>query len=248
MRKSNNHDRIIFNGHDLSNIVMCRMERPIMPPVEVSHETIGGRHGELFRRARMQGYTVPVTVWLRTKDRRKVAEIRHRLAAMLWTDEPAPLYLPDDPTRYHLAIVSGDTGLGEITDELPSTTISFYVCDPIAYGNSRTEGLATGASVSVDAGGTHKAAPVVRSTTSGGTWRIANLTTGEFVEVNATTVGASIAANQALVCDMANERLTVNGQDVGVTTDSDFFFIEGRTELRVTGGKDTTIDWRERWI
>lgn len=248
MRRSNNHDRIIFNGHDLSNLVMCRMERPIMPPVEVSRESVGGRHGELFRRARMQGYTVPVTVWLRAKDRRRVADLRHKLAAMLWTDEPAPLYLPDDATRYHLAIVEGDTSLGAITDEIPTTTISFYVCDPIAYGNTRSEELTTGANTSLDAGGTFAATPVVRSTTSGGTWKLLNVTTGAFVEVNADTVGVEIASGAELVCDMANERVTINGSTVGVTVDSDFFTIEGRMALRVTGGTDTTIDWQERWI
>lgn len=248
MRKSNNHDRIIFNGNDLSNIVMCRMERPIMPPVEVSHEAIGGRHGELFKRVRMQGYIVPVTVWLRATDRRRVAELRHRLAAMLWTDAPAPLYLPDDPTRYHLAIVSGDTNLGAITDELPRTVINFYVCDPIAYGNSRTETLAPDANVSIASGGTFAAAPLVRSITSGGTWRIANVTTGAFVEINADTVGASIESGAAINCDMAIERVTINGNDVGVSVDSIFFTIDGLTTLRVTGGTGTTIDWRERWI
>ena len=248
MRRSTNHDRILFNGHDLSKIVMCRMERPIMPPVEIVTATMGGRHGEVFRRARMQAYTVPVTVWIRAKDRRRVADIRHRLAAMLWTTEPAPLYLPDDPARYHLAIVDGDTNLGAITDDLPTTTINFRVCDPIAYGNSRSMELAAGSATYVNAGGTWESAPVVRSTTAGGMWRIRNATTNEFVEINADTVGASITGGQALVCDMANERLTLNGLDVGVTTDSDFFTIEGNVELEVVGGVSTTMDWRERWI
>ena len=248
MRKSNNHDRIIFNGHDLSSIVMCRMERPIMPPVEVSRESVGGRHGEIFRRARMQGYTVPVTIWLRAKDRRRVADLRHKLAAMLWTDEPAPLYLPDDATRYHLAIVEGETGLGAITDEMPTTVINFYVCDPIAYGNARTETIALEANTGLDAGGTFAAAPVVRSTTTGGTWRILNVTTGAFVEVNADTVGTEIVSGATLVCDMANERVTINGSTVGVTVDSDFFSIDGRMTLWLTGGNNTTIDWQERWI
>ena len=248
MRRSTNHDRIIFNGNDLSRLVMCRMERPIMPPVEVSYESIGGRHGELFKRARMQGYTVPVTIWLRAKDRRKVAEMRHKLAAMLWTDEPAPLYLPDDPTRYHMAIVSGETSLGAITDELPTTTISFYVCDPIAYGNERTESLTAGTAKVIDAGGTFKAAPVIKSTTSGGTWKVTNVTTGEVVEINADTVGAAIASGVSVECDMANELVKLNGNAVGVTVASDFFTIEGRTEILVTGGTNTTIGWRERWI
>jgi predicted phage tail component-like protein len=247
MRRSQYNDRIVFNGHDLSNLVMCRMERPIMPPVEISQETIGGRQGEMFRRARMTGYTVPVTIWLRAKDRRKVAELRHRLADLLWTEEPAPLRLPDDPTRYHLAIVSGDTNLGAITDHLPSTVINFYVCDPIAYGKERSDTLVAGTQKTIVTGGTWKAAPIIRSTTSGGTWKIANVTTGEFVEINADTVGTSIASGLPIVCDMENELLTLNGSYVGVTVSSDFFSIEGRKELLVTGGTNTTIGWRERW-
>lgn len=245
--RSTNHDRIIFNGHDLSSIVMCRMERPIMAPVEVSRESVGGRHGDVFRRARMQGYTVPVTVWIRAKDRRKVAEIRHKLAAMLWTEEPAALYLPDDPSRYHLAVVEGDTSLGAITDELPTTTINFYVCDPIAYGNKRQESLSSSA-VSVDAGGTWESFPTIRSTTTGGTWKVANITTGEFVEVSEDSAGSEIPSGSTLVCDMANERLTINGYDMGVSVASDFFPIDGRMTLQVTGGSGTTIDWTERWL
>lgn len=248
MRRNLSHDRIIFNGNDLSNIVMCRMERPVMPPVDISRETIGGRHGEVFKRARMQGYTIPVTVWLRTKDRRRVAEIRHKLAALLWADEPKPLYLPDDPTRYHLAIACGDTSLGAIIDDVPKTTIGFYVCDPIAYGNTRCEQIATGTRTMVDAGGTYKAAPVVKSTTTGGTWRIQNVTTGQFVEINADTVGAAIQGNRAIECDMDKETFKLNGSHVGVSADSTFFTIDGRTELLVTGGSGTTIGWCERWI
>ena len=247
-RRSTNHDRIIFNGHDLSSLVMCRMERPIMAPVEVSAGAIGGRHGEVFRRARMQAYTVPVTVWIRSNDRRRVAEMRHRLAAMLWTEEPAPLYLPDDPTRYHLAVVDGDTNLGAITDDLPTTTINFRVCDPIAYGNSRTAALATGDETHISAGGTWESAPVVRSTTAGGTWRVRNATTNEVVEINADTVGGSISGGLAVVCDMANERLTLNGIDVGVTADTDFFTIEGNVAIVVTGGVNTQMEWHERWM
>ena len=248
MRRSNNHDRIIFNGNDLSNIVMCRMERPIMPPVDIAYENVGGRHGEVFKRARMQGYTVPVTVWLRIKDRRRVAAIRHKLAAMLWTDEPKPLYLPDDPTRYHLAIVSGDTNLGAITDELPTTTIGFYICDPISFGNRRSETIADGAATSIDAGGNFKSAPTVRSTTAGGAWRVTNVTTGEYVEINPDSAGADISSGLAVVVDMEKELVTLNGSYVGVSVSSDFFRIEGRMDLVVTGGTDTTIDWRERWI
>ena len=241
-------DHIIFNGHDLSSMVMCRMERPIMAPVEVTTETIGGRHGELFKKARMTGYTIPVNIWLRANDRRKVADIRHALAAALWTDEPAPLYLPDDPDLYHLAIVSDETGLGEITDLLPQTTINFYVCDPVAYGELRTATLADSAETVVAVGGTWASKPTVTTTAAGGTWRITNATTSKYVEVNADTFGGEIAADAVIVCDMELERVTVNGNVSGVTIGSDFFDIEDDCTIIVTGSTSTTVEWRERWL
>ena len=241
-------DRIIFNGNDLSTLVMCRMERPIMPPVEVTTATIGGRHGELFKRARLQGYTVPVTMWLRSTDRRKVANIRHELAAKLWTDAPAPLYLPDDPTRYHMAIVADDTGLGEVTDLVPEATVNFYVCDPVAYGELRTSTLANNTETEVEVGGTWASKPTVTTTAAGGTWRITNATTSKYVEINADTFGGEIAADAVVVCDMELERVTVNGNVSGVTIGSDFFDIEGDCTLIVTGSTSTTVEWRERWL
>lgn len=249
MPKGRYRDHIVFNGHDLSSLVMCRMGRPILPPVNVSTQTVGGRHGEHYRRSRMEGYDIPVDIWLRTEDRRKVAELRHELAALLWTEEPAPLWLPDDPTRYHLAVLSGDTDLGAITSELPTTTLTFHVCDPIAFGDERSEVLVSGTAKTLSAGGTWEAWPIVRSTLSGGTWRITNQTTGQYVEVNADSYGANPAAGASLACDMELERVTINGNTAGVAISSDFFSLSGDATLLVTGARgETTIDWRERWL
>lgn len=243
-----NSFQIVFNGNDLSTIVKCRPERPIMPPVEVAAEAIGGRNGEMFKRSRMQGFIIPVTVWVRATDRASVADTRRQLAAYLWTDEPAPLYLPDDPSRYYLATVEGETALEQISDVVSATVINFRVCDPIAYGDEAEAALTNNTAKTVSVGGTWKSWPIIASTTVGGTWRIRNVTTGEFVEINSDTVGTTIVANKTVVCDMAKERLTLNGSDVGVSVDSNFFAIDGTTQLKVEGGTDTTVEWRERWI
>ena len=248
MRKGVYRDRIIFNGHDLSELVMCRPHRPIMPPTTLSTESVGGRHGEHFRRVSMDGYDVPVEIWIRANDRRSVAELRHELAALLWTDEPAPLHLPDDPTRYYLAIVDGSTDLGQITNELPGCTINFHVCDPIAYGAECSTELASGTEKALYVGGTYEARPVITSTLAGGTWRLENVGTAEFVEVNATTFGASLAAGSTLVCDMATEQLTINGNTAGVTVNSDFFGLLGESVVEVTGADFTEARWLERWL
>ena len=241
------NDSIIFNGHDLSSLVMCRMQRAIMPPTSLSTVSVGGRHGEHFRRVKMDAYDIPVEIWLRADDRRDVAELRHELAALLWADEPAPLYLPDDPSCYHLAIVNGPTDLGTITDRPNGCTINFHVCDPIGFGETHTAAIATNVDATIAVGGTYETRPVITSVLSGGTWRVTNRTSGEFVEVNASTFGAQLQAGTTLVCDMDLERVTVNGRDSGVTTDSLFFALLGDSTLRVTGARSTEVRWVDRW-
>ena len=78
-RKRNQSDSIIFNGHDLSKLVYCKVRRPIMASVSASFEDAPGRHGEYFKNARRSGYDLQVDMWLRTEHRREVA---HRRAAV----------------------------------------------------------------------------------------------------------------------------------------------------------------------
>lgn len=241
-------NQVIFNGNDLSQYCMVRPHRPVMPPVSVASQAVGGRHGEIFKRARIDSYEIPVELWLRSEDREKVADLRHALAALLWTEEPAPLYLPDDPTRYHLAVVSGTTDLGAITDELPGCMVNFKVCDPIAYGAAHSVSLRNNYATEITVGGTWESRPVITTTLSGGTWRITNVTTAEYVEVNAESFGAALSAGGVLACDMEEERVTIGGNTAGVAASSDFFSISGSTKLRVTGSSATTVEWRERWL
>ena len=241
-------NQVIFNGTDLSQHVMVRPHRPIMPPITVVSQAVGGRHGEVFKRARMDAYEIPVEMWLRTEDREMVANLRHTLAALLWTEEPAPLYLPDDPDRYHLAVVSGITDLGAVVNGLPGCMVNFKVCDPIAYGAAHSVSLRNNYATDITVGGTWESRPTITTTLAGGTWRITNVTTAEYVEVNAESFGAALSAGGVLVCDMENERVTIGGTTAGVAVASDFFSIEGTTKLRVTGSSSTTVEWRERWL
>lgn len=235
-------DRIKFNGHDLSAIVCCKVNRPIMAPVSAVYEEIPGRHGELFKSACLGGYDLPVDVWLRSDDRRDAATLRHLLAEMLYTEEPAPLFLPDDPTRYLMAIVSGSTDLGEITDDCPSATVTFHVGDPFYYGSKRRVEAQAGR-FGINAGGNRPAALTITAhAESGVAWSIRNLDTGEKVQLD-----MDVAADSVVRVDMALERATVNGHEAPVTLDSDFFEINGRMNLLLSGGS-ALLEWRERWL
>ena len=231
----------MFNGSDLSALVYCKVRRPIMATVSPSFETVPGRHGEVFKTVTRSGYDLPVEIWLRTEDRREVAEVRHRLAELLWTDEPAPLYLPDDPTRYLMAIVSGDTDLDEITDDCPTTTLTFRIGDPDYYGQARRLDAKAG-NVSFAVGGTRPT--FLRITAKPGavsSFKVTNTDTAEHVEVK-----KAMTASSVLRIDMETERATVNQQTAPVTIDSDFFEVSGRAHLALTAA--ATIEWVERWL
>lgn len=235
-------DRVIFNGHDLSALVSCKVNRPIMAPVNANFESVSGRHGELFKSAYFGGYDLPVDIWLRSDDRRDAATVRHLLAQMLYTDEPAPLFLPDDPTRYLMAIVSGSTDLGEITDDCPYTTVTFHVGDPFYYGNKRRVEVQAG-EFAINAGGSRPAAlSITAHPEPGVAWSIGNLDTGEKVQLD-----MDVAADSVVRVDMGLERVTVNNQVAPVTLDSDFFEINGRMKLRLSSGR-ALLEWRERWL
>ena len=53
-------DRVIFNGHDLSALVSCKVNRPFMAPVNAIFESVSGRHGELFKSAYFGGLPMNV--------------------------------------------------------------------------------------------------------------------------------------------------------------------------------------------
>ena len=235
-------DRVKFNGHDLSALVYCKVNRPIMAPVNALFEEVSGRHGELFKSAYLGGYDLPVDIWLRSDDRRDAATIRHLLAEMLYTEAPAPLFLPDDPTRYLMAIVSGSTDLGEITDECPYTTVTFHIGDPFYYGNKRRVQAQAGM-FGINAGGNRPAALTITAhPESGVAWSIRNLDTGEKVQLD-----MDVAEDSIVRVDMALERVTVNSHEAPITLDSDFFDINGRTKLQLSSGR-ALLEWRERWL
>ena len=240
-RKRNQTDRVVFNGHDLSELVFCKVHRPIMATVDATFEDVPGGHGERLKNARRAGYDLEVEVWLRAERRREVAEARHRLAAMLWSDEPAPLYLPDDPTRHLMAIVTGDTDLGEICDGCPTATVKFHVTDPDYRGQARRIDFTGAASFSV--GGTLPA-PVKATARPGAcdSWRLTNQDTGEYVEVM-----GPIAADSVVRLDMEAERATLGGKTAQVSILSDFFTVAGRAHLKASSGT-VTVEWEERWL
>lgn len=237
----NQSDSIIFNGVDLSKIVFCKVQRPVLAPVEVTSEEICGGNGAVYKSSRRASYDLPVDIWIRAEDRRAVADLRHKLASVLWTDEPKPLYLPDDPTRYLLAVVSGSTDIDKISDDCPSATITFKIVDPDYYGRNRRVEFSGDASVSSGGNVDAHFRATVRGAT-GDRFRLTNLDTSEFVEV----LGA-LTSDSVIRIDTSIERATINNQTAQVSIDSDFFKLGKRSRLRASSGS-VLVEWSERWL
>lgn len=249
------NDRLIFNGHDLSELVMCRFERPIMPQNVNTTQEIGGRHGAIFRSNRLGTRIQPVTMWLRTEKRREVSGLRHRLAKLLYTDEPAPLVLPDEPELFYLAILDGDTNLGEIVnDKLPVATVNFLICDPIAYGREVEKSITGGVDLTVNSGGTWQSYPyftgIPYQNSLGELYVSCKYENGDVKTVRATADGNDIdyfSRVRTYYFDMENERLfDSTGKEYGVTLESDFFTLDGA--CTISGNVTGAIKWRERWL
>ena len=234
---------MIYDGHDLSPWLRCNPQRPILPPVENSTQEVPGRDGARLVRSKLGTLAIPVKVRLKARRGDDVSDLRHMLAAMLRSEEPAPLVLPDDPTRYHLAVLDGSSDLDRLW-YTGSAELTFLCPDPVAYGEARK--AAMGASVAVNVAGTHPTAPVITARPgSASRYRVTLRDTGEHVEVS-----AAFNASSVLVIDCAAQHCTVNGAsaDRYVALSSDYFDLApGLNRIAATSGT-AVVEWRERWL
>lgn len=234
---------MVYNGFDFGPYLRANPHRPILAPVTVTTDDVPGRDGTRFRSARLGELTIPVDVELRTRPRETVAELRHRLAGKLWCAEPAPLALPDDPHRYHLAVLDGESEL-DVLWETGETTLNFRCPDPVAYGMAGKAAIDTAASIR--SGGNYETRPTITVVPDAGEgYKVAHAGSGEAVEV-----AFAFDGTKTLVIDCKAEHCEIDGAnaDAYVTLESDYFALEpGGNDLTATGGAGY-VEWVERWL
>ena len=235
---------MVYNGFDFAPYLRVNPHRPIAPPVTVETDDVPGRDGTRFRSARLGELTIEVDAELRAAPGDDIAELRHMLAAALVSPSPAPLILPDDPGRYHLAVLDGESELSTLW-RTGEATLTFRCPDPVAYGQDRIEAL--GAATSLSVGGTYEALPVFEVKPTGKRFRVESATASAFVEVEAST---SFDGSKTLTIDCAAQHCELGGTSVDdrVTLASTYFALApGRNDLVATGGTGT-VRWTERWL
>lgn len=232
---------VSFNGVDLSPwLLVTDVGRSIAPGLDVTRVEVPGADGCLISSARLSPLEVTVTACITRKAMADVSEARRALAAALSTRTPAPLRLPDEVETYLMAVYEGGARPDRLM-QCPDVQLTFLCPDPVAFGQRHAEEVATAGTLRP--GGTYRTYPTVRCRPpKGGSWRVTNVTTGEFVDVQ-----ADFSGEQEVVLDMGAQRCTVNGADWPVGIASDYFALDGETEVRVSGGT-ATFEWDERWI
>lgn len=220
---------------------MSEATRTVAPSRRVERTEVPGMDGELVRFDGLEAVEVMVKGYLTPYGIDQVAKVKRILAKMLTIDEAQALRLPDEPWSYTLAVCTGGAELSRHAHR-PKVELSFLCADPVAYGQERTDTLTTTAKT-VDSGGTYKVWPVVTAKpASGSYWMLTNVTTGDFVRVDAAFTGS-----QTVVLDMAKQRCKVNGTDHQVNISSDYFPLDGEQSLKVSSGT-ATLEWSERWL
>ncbi len=232
---------MIFDGTDLRDFFHIGFDRSILPSVRVETIDISGRDGAVFQRASLEPLSIPAFFRWKRLQAYDIADRRRLVASLLYREKPCKLILPDEIDKYYMAIIEGSTALDSLSKN-SKTYVTFTCPDPVAYGRKVNTTMTTRSKGVV--GGTYKTRPIFRCTPATGSYyKITNVKTGEFVQVN-----ASFDGTQALVIDCEQQKTTLNGVNYPVTFTSDYFCFEpGSYEVTANSGS-ATIEWRERWV
>ena len=237
---------LIFDGHDFSTLfVWGDPEITILNAKPVTRD-VSGRDGAAFVGLTYGTSTVAFKIAaIGGAEARRVAF--STLGQWLMVDEPKPLYLPDTPDRYYLAVPGAALDLKRCAgSELAEVT--FTLTDPVAYGDGQTASLASGGTVTVNVNGT---APTYLNVTAdsavrNGTALVWGVQVDDQDYVHVAT-GSSSARKVEIysgerVCKVA-DALTLP------TLDSDWLKLEPGTHTVAMdyGTGAATLSWTERW-
>jgi predicted phage tail component-like protein len=135
---------ITFDGYSLRSYVdkINDIRRPIMPRRDHTLVDIPGMAGAIIARSKSGVKTIEVDVQIFGDTKAAIRTKVEALAAVLFTEEPAPLIFADDPNKTYYAIVSDETTFEELA-RIGKATIIFLCPDPYPVGLSRNKTTGT---------------------------------------------------------------------------------------------------------
>lgn len=165
---------VTFNGVNLTDLyVVSGWHAPLLAR-NLDTIDISGLDGQRFLGTTLAPKTVTLSLTVKGSTLADREAAARTLAATLNVDEPKALTASFMDGLYYLAIPTSDSDLTRFVNA-DTFEVSFYVPDPVAYGETKTVSgisLASNASTRIDVGGNYPTLPTVklsvsRSSTSG---------------------------------------------------------------------------------
>lgn len=235
---------MIFNNIDFGDYIKVeRVRDPLLPSIKNITKELSGKHGLLYRKNTLEAKYIEVEIRLIEKNRSKVKEKARTLARLLYTDEPKELRFKEEPDKYYIAILDGNTDLDRFLFT-GFAVLTFLATDPIAYGETRKLDLTTDTTFYNLATAETRATITIPITSNIDHIRIVNQNTGEFIQVE-----HNFIVGDKIIIDFQNELVTKNGYSImkDLYLESDFFTIQVG-ENRITSNVIGTLEYIERWL
>lgn len=237
---------LIFDGHDFSTLFVWGDPQITILNAKPDTREVSGRNGAAFVGMTYDVSTVAFTIAaLGDAETRRVA--LSTLGQWLMVDEPKPLYLPDTPDRYYLAVPGAGLDLTRgIGGEMAQMT--FTLVDPVAYGDTQTASLPSGGSVSINVNGT---APTYLNVVADSAVRNGTALVWGVQVDNLDFVHVATGSNSSRKVEIYSDERICKVQDALTlpTLDSDWLKLEpgAHTVAMDYGTGAATLSWVERW-
>ena len=185
---------------------------------------------------------IEVDIRLIENTRKEVRQVARKLAGLLYKKEPKKLIFKEEPNKYELAILDGNTDLERLFFT-GFTTLVFLCPEPATYGEKYI----------VDIGGTmhnmgtypSKGIIKIEITEETDHLEVTLLSTGEFLYID-----DNFDVGDIVVIDLEKEYVTKNDYSAmpNLYLESDFFEIPvGEFEITISSGNGI-LEFRERWL
>lgn len=236
---------LVFNGYDFGEL--CQAQTVEVSPLRVRADVVqvAGVSGVRLASDGLDVRRVKVRLVLdagRRLNAEAASRLRHRIDAMLCSEDGATLRLPEDEElEYHDVLLTDAAGWDSLKEN-GSCVLTFTCFDPIAFGRERVS-----SETRFDIGGSAETWPRFELVAAeGDSVMVLDMHGEKFVGIVDDFQGG-----ERVVIDCASEHVTVDGvdTDASVAMYSDFFSLEpGECGLAFAGCAEHSTVYAERWL
>lgn len=237
---------MIFNERDLSQFLKVKsIERNILPPQSIDRNKIPNKRGSKFIRLNQDESTIKVNILIKDNSEQEIRNKVRQIASILYSTEPKKLSFFDEPDKYYLAILDGESNIDDLY-RLKSGTLTFLCTDPIAYGKTVEEPLIN-SNTFINNGTAHAYGSInIDINAETPTLEVMHVESG-----NKIIIYDDLNINDSIEIDLNEEIVKKNGEDImgKVALTSDFFSIfTGENTININPYNTGTISYIERWL